>query len=98
MTQEDDIRALDASIEEMRRVTTQHRLILELYMETSVYWASGRPTPPALTARLARQLREMDTAAATHQRDLLQREAGEGNEYAVEVLELVADDPWWRGR
>jgi hypothetical protein len=69
----------------------------QVWDQVAAYNARGEPVPPSLAALGYRLLRQSgEEEKAQEQRALLQRAAADGNERAAEVLEILAEDPWWR--
>lgn len=83
-------RERDAAAERGRQVAA----VVDLQIETSVYLGAQRAMPTSLAARWLRHYRDTGEPIA-HQRAFLQDQRDDGNAYATEVLELLADDPWW---
>jgi hypothetical protein len=77
------------------------QILGEIQAELQRHMEAGQPVPATLAARTYRSLRETGDpemhAKAEECRDILHDGAARGVPLAIETLELLADDPFWRG-
>jgi hypothetical protein len=93
------VQELRAQLRADSEARVEDRVALELMEELLPYIAGEQDPPAALTARLFRFYTDTgDTELAERHRAHLQRYAEAGDQVAIDVLDLLSDDPFWRDR
>jgi DNA-binding MurR/RpiR family transcriptional regulator len=79
-------------------LATQLRIMAELLVQHADRLEAGEIASAAEAARVFRMAQMFESDGLDGYREMLHREAAEGNLLAQETLRLLSDNPWWKDR